>query len=61
MPQSYVDEVMRKFIPDEEDKDVEGFARQQAVFFEAEEGDESYGEEYSEDGEDGRNEDGGNA
>jgi hypothetical protein len=61
MPQSYVDEVMRKFIPDEEDKDVEGFARQQAVFFEDEEGDESYGEEYSEDGEDGRNEDGGNA
>lgn len=51
MPQCYVDDVMRKFIPDEEDKDVEGFARQQAVFFEDEEGDPPYDEEYSEDDE----------
>ena len=52
VPQGYVDGVMRVFIPDEEDEDVEGLARQQAVFFEDEEGDESYGEEDGEGGED---------
>ena len=45
MPLSYVDDVLRSFIPDEEDKEVEGFARQQAVFFEDEEGDPGYDEE----------------
>jgi hypothetical protein len=45
MPQNYVDEVMRSFIPDAEDREVEQFAKQQAVFFEDEEGDDSYGED----------------
>jgi hypothetical protein len=50
VPQKYVDEVMREFIPDEEDTDVEVFAKQQAVFFEDEEGDPSYDEDYTDAG-----------
>jgi hypothetical protein len=45
-----VDEVMRSFIPDAEDREVEQFAKQQAVFFEDEEGDPSYDEDYTDDG-----------
>ena len=36
MPTAYVDEVMRKFIPNVEDKSVESFAKQQALLFEDE-------------------------
>lgn len=36
MPQEYVDEVLRKFIPDTEDPNVAEFAARQAVFFEDE-------------------------
>lgn len=48
MPQVYVDDVLRKFIPDEEDREIEGFARQQALFFEDENGDSDYDQDYSE-------------
>ena len=36
MPETYVQDVMRRFIPDEEDEKVAEFARQQAVLFEDE-------------------------
>jgi gamma-glutamylcyclotransferase len=37
MPADYVNDVLRKFIPDKEDESVARFAKQQAVFFEDEE------------------------
>lgn len=37
MPTAYVNEVIRKFIPDVEDDSVANFARKQALFWEDEE------------------------
>lgn len=39
MPEKYVDEVLRKFIPEKQDEGVIAFAHRQAVFFEDEDGD----------------------
>ena len=47
MPQEYVDEVMRRFIPDEEDEGAKALAQKQAVLFEDEPGDPSYDENFS--------------